>query len=87
MSLEEDEGIQQLDQREEKVNTTVQCLKKRKKQMLISMRMKARAGNKKPTSRTKGGPNGEATTTGLVGAIIGRIQENDQILRSSEKSG
>jgi hypothetical protein len=40
MSLEEDEGIQQLDQREEKVNVAVQYLKQRKKEMPISERMK-----------------------------------------------
>jgi hypothetical protein len=41
MRLEENNGIQQLDQREEKVNATVQYLKQRYKTMPISKRMKA----------------------------------------------
>jgi hypothetical protein len=40
-SLEEDEKIQQLEQREEKLNVVVQDLKKRQKTMDISLRMKA----------------------------------------------
>jgi hypothetical protein len=41
MILEQDEGIHQLDQREDKVNIVVQYLKQRKKEMPISKRMKA----------------------------------------------
>jgi hypothetical protein len=41
MSLAEDEGIQQLDQREEKMNVTVQDLKQRQKMMSISDRLKS----------------------------------------------
>jgi hypothetical protein len=40
-SLEEDEKIQQLEQREENLNVAVQDLKKRQKTMDISLRMKA----------------------------------------------
>jgi hypothetical protein len=39
-SLKEDEKIQQLEQREEKLNMVVQDLKKRKNTMDISFRMK-----------------------------------------------
>jgi hypothetical protein len=39
--LEEDENIQQLEQREEKLNVVVQYLKKRQKTINISLRMKA----------------------------------------------
>jgi hypothetical protein len=39
-SLEEDEKIQQLEQREEKMNVVAQDLKKRQKNMDISLRMK-----------------------------------------------
>jgi hypothetical protein len=38
--LEQDEKIQQLEQREEKLNLTVQDLKKKQKTMDISLRMK-----------------------------------------------
>jgi hypothetical protein len=39
-SLGEDERIQQLDQREEKINSVVQDIKQRKKEMSISYRLK-----------------------------------------------
>jgi hypothetical protein len=71
-SLEEDEKIQQLEQREEKLNIVVQDLKKRQKTMDISLRLKVRAGDEKFAGRGKDCTRGETSKAGSVGAISAR---------------
>jgi hypothetical protein len=75
--LQEDEKIQQLDQKEGNINTAVQDLKYRHKNMAILYRMKVCTRDEEPADRVEVNLDGEAVKEGLVGAIIGRRKNND----------
>jgi hypothetical protein len=77
-SLEEDEKIQQLEQREEKLNVVVQDLKKRQKTMDISLRMKVVQELKNLQARSKDCAGAETSKAGSVGAISTTSRRNDR---------
>jgi hypothetical protein len=84
-SLEEDEGIQQLDQREEKMNVAVQDLKQRQKTMSISDRIKSMQEMKNMQARFEDNPRGKTDKTGSVGAPAGESREDDSRVGNRER--
>jgi hypothetical protein len=84
-SLAEDEGIQQLDQREEKLNVAVQDLKQRQKTMPYIRETEGHAGDEKPASRSKDNPRGKTNKTGSVGAPTRASRKDDNRVGNRER--
>jgi FtsZ-binding cell division protein ZapB len=66
-TLEEDEQVQQWDQEEERISTTIQDLKQRKKTMSITERLKGTQGYEEVAGRVKSSADAEAGKTGADG--------------------
>jgi hypothetical protein len=82
-SLAEDEKIEQIEQREEKLNIAAQDLKNRHKTMSISLILRV-VGDEKLARRSKGRTRGETSTTCSVGAPTRTSRTNDNIIGNRE---
>jgi hypothetical protein len=84
-SLEEDERIQQLDQRQEKVTTKVHDLKQRQKAMAILERMKSAQEMKNLQEELKTSTRRKTSKAGSIGAIAARGRKNDRRTTNRER--
>jgi hypothetical protein len=65
-SMEEDEKIQQLDQKQENITADIQELKQQQKEMAILERMRECTGYEEPAGRVEGCTGRQASKTGSL---------------------